>query len=82
MFDIVKLKRNKNKKKCLKCENYKENQCILNHDINLEQYCEDFTSKINFSNLSKEEVIELFKNIQKKLNHVLIGKKITKIHPY
>ncbi len=53
---------------CLKCENFKENQCNLNKNIDLIQNCKDF---IPASNISKEKMIEMWKNLQHRLNNEL-----------
>ena len=71
MINREKMKRERNSKKCIKCGNYKKKCCILNHDMHLKQFCEDFTPN---PDLSKEELIELWKDIQGKLNRKLYQK--------
>jgi len=51
---------------CLKCENFKKNQCILKN-INLIN-CKDFILALN---ISKEEMVEMWKNLQHQLNREL-----------
>ena len=72
MFDIKKLNRRRNIEICLKCGNYQKKKCILNNNIDSIHNCLDFDPT---SNLSKEEIIESWKNIQIQLESVLITNK-------
>ena len=54
---------------CLKCENFKENKCILNKKIHLQKICKDFIPALN---ISKKKMIEIWKNLQQQLNRELI----------
>lgn len=54
---------------CLKCENFKENNCILNKNIHLQKICKDFIPALN---ISKEKMIEMWENLQYQINRELI----------